>query len=314
MQEQDSAANGAENAEQAGNGHPQDSTGSNQSSSRRPHCPYCGSDNVRLSTKQSKIRLVSRYRCRKCGHHFEVSAGHATKSASSRHGHSRSKRGLIIGGVLLIVALLALGVFASLRHEQSASKPVESKASASAPEAKGDPASAFARGMHFYEALEYRESFNWFRNAANMGHGEAMYFLAKSYRKGQGTVQNYRFAFEYMKKAAFKGVEKAQFDLAYMYRDGVGTLQDERTAYAWLNILGARGNEEAALDRNRLSTLMAPSDVEAAQELSMKLIEELKTSVMSVGNGDTPALGGMQMPEGVQAPMPAPAPIGVSTP
>lgn len=287
--------------------------------SRLPQCPYCGSNNVRLSSKQSRLRLVSRYRCRNCGHHFEVSAGHVSKGHKGSNHHqagSGTRRHLIVGGALLVVAIVAVAAFFGLRSDDSATAaaPVLSKAAATAPESKGDAATTFDRAMHFWQAEEYGESFNWFRTAANMGHGDSMYFLAKSYRQGRGTVQNYRFAFEYMKKAAFKGVETAQFDLAYMYRDGIGTLEDQRNAYAWLNILGARGNEEAALERNRLAGLMAPSDVEAGQELSIKLIEELKTSVMSVTEDDMQSTAGMQMPEGFPAGPESPPPPPVAPP
>lgn len=284
--------------------------------SRLPQCPYCGSNNVRLSSKQSRLRLVSRYRCRKCGHHFEVSAGHVSKGHTNhRQAPTGARRFLVVGGALMVLAVVAVAAYFGLRSGDPAGTapvPEVSKAAATAPESKGDAATTFERAMHFWQAEEYGESFNWFRTAANMGHGDAMYFLAKSYRQGRGTVQNYRFAFEYMKKAAFKGVEKAQFDLAYMYRDGVGTLEDQRNAYAWLNILGARGNEEAALERNRLAGLMAPSDVESGQELSIKLIEELKTSVMSVTEDDMQSTAGMQVPEGFfagpeSAPPPPPA-------
>jgi TPR repeat protein len=81
------------------------------------------------------------------------------------------------------------------------------------------------------------------RAAAAKGDAPAMYFLAKSYAKGEGVSRDLTNAAEYMRQSAELGHAFAQTDLAAMYSEGEGVKQDYEEAARWYR--KAAGNGDA---------------------------------------------------------------------
>ena len=74
--------------------------------------------------------------------------------------------------------------------------------------------------------------------------------------------------------AARKDYASAQYNLGIMYAKGQGLPQDYVRAHAWFNIAATQGNEPAVNNRDVLSGVMTPSQIEAAQTLSRELWEQ----------------------------------------
>lgn len=57
----------------------------------------------------------------------------------------------------------------------------------------------------------------------------------------------------------------SQNSLGLIYSNGTGVAQDYVTAHMWFNIAGANGSSDATENRDRIATLMTPTDLSEAQ-------------------------------------------------
>jgi TPR repeat protein len=94
------------------------------------------------------------------------------------------------------------------------------------------------------------------------------------YDSGQGVARDYAEAVKWYRLAAKQGYVSAQYNLGIMYAKGQGLPQDYVRAHAWFNIAATQGNEPAVNNRDVLSGVMTPTQLEAAQELSRELWEQ----------------------------------------
>lgn len=236
-------------------------------------CPVCGSQQVRLSTRQSHRRPVEIYRCLKCKRHFEI---------ATTIGSKPFPLGGVVTGVLAAIAIGAI-VTISLggpRNESvddipiPVSIPVDPRAPA--PVAGADMASQYQRGLHFWTTGNYQEALPWIKASADMGHQEARYYLGIAYLYGRATVQNFHLAFEQMQASARQNHRNAQHQLGIMYRDGLGVDKNRELAYVWLNIAASRGHEAATHERDILSNMMSSDEITQAQKGTMSELANLR--------------------------------------
>ncbi len=97
------------------------------------------------------------------------------------------------------------------------------------------------------------EAFRWFRSAAEQGHAEAQAGLALFYMKAQGTSRDDTKALEWLRKGAAGGSSSAMYYLGVFYDEGRAGLPKSRAeARAWYTRSADLGNPEArkALGRN----------------------------------------------------------------
>ena len=83
---------------------------------------------------------------------------------------------------------------------------------------------------------------------------------------------DFETAFREWTQPAENGSALAQFNLGQMYRTGQGVPLDQVYAHMWWNIAASNGSETAAGNRNTISEMMTPSQLEKAQDLTRECV------------------------------------------
>ena len=96
----------------------------------------------------------------------------------------------------------------------------------------------FMRGEDYFYGknglrLNHVEALQWYEQAAQRGHVEAMYSLGYMHAYGKGTSSNPKKAFDWYKKAAEQGFVKAQYYTGLAFHRGEGVKKDIRKAFEW---------------------------------------------------------------------------------
>ena len=119
------------------------------------------------------------------------------------------------------------------------------------------------------------------RVAAEGGDRAAAFSLGLMYNLGIGVQQDYVEAVRWYRFAAERGLPRAQCNLGYMYGTGRGVPQDWLLAYAWYNLAAAGGEDLARRNRDRVAERMSAAQLQAAQERSTALFEEVEQRVVA---------------------------------
>jgi TPR repeat protein len=121
------------------------------------------------------------------------------------------------------------------------------------------------------------EAYTQYVRGANAGDRHSLRELAKAYETGQpGLPQNYRLAVDYYTRAATRRDGKSMRILADRYESGEKTPKDLQQAYAWrLVLIETEDDAEDVAKLRELEKKMALEDVQAGQELAIKLIKDL---------------------------------------
>jgi len=107
----------------------------------------------------------------------------------------------------------------------------------------------------------------WYRQAAEKGHVEAQYNLARLYATGSGVTRDQEAALHWMRAAASQGYAPAQARFGMRYAAGNGIPQDHRLAYFWLTLAYLHGDKRVEKLRAAEAQKLTP-DVVAATEHS----------------------------------------------
>lgn len=99
---------------------------------------------------------------------------------------------------------------------------------------QGDKEHWYQKGLEAYDEGEDYDAARWWRRAAEKGHPEAQYRLAKCYSANPNFDRVYTEAIKWMSKSAKSGYAQAQADLGSWYRIGWGVKKDEAEAFKWL--------------------------------------------------------------------------------
>lgn len=94
--------------------------------------------------------------------------------------------------------------------------------------------------LHDYGTAAY-----WFRQAAEKGHAEAMFFLGILHSDGHGVEKNPEAAAAWYEKAAAVGFADAMYNLGHFHVEGKGVAQDDAAALRWFLQASDKGHAKA---------------------------------------------------------------------
>ena len=103
---------------------------------------------------------------------------------------------------------------------------------------------------------------------AKQGDAKAQFLLGTMYVKGEGAPKDYNESSQWYRMAAEQGFAPAQYSLGTLYKLGLGVLQDYVEAHKWFNLAAVQGTENALKDRDSLTEIMTPSQIQEAQRLA----------------------------------------------
>lgn len=100
----------------------------------------------------------------------------------------------------------------------------------------GHITSMFLIGMMYeigYIEEDYSQALTWFQKSAELGQAESMYCVGCYYRDGKVIEQNNELALTWFKKAAVNGSANAMFELSCLYREGNLVPKSDSEAFRW---------------------------------------------------------------------------------
>jgi TPR repeat protein len=115
-------------------------------------------------------------------------------------------------------------------------------------------------------STDFTKAAYWYRLAADQGHPEAQYDLARLYSDGKGVPKDQTEAFKLVKMAASQGYAPAAARLGWRYDTGRGVEKDEAQAFFWWTVAARRGEKSAEKARIELAGKLPPSVVAAAEQ------------------------------------------------
>lgn len=111
------------------------------------------------------------------------------------------------------------------------------------------------------------ESLFWFRKASEQGHPEAQVGLGVAYFRGIGVEKDPRQAAEWFQKSADQDFPRGQYNLGRLYETGDGLPQDNVQAYMWYD-LASRGYAKGGTARDKLAEKINESEVAEANRMA----------------------------------------------
>ena len=126
--------------------------------------------------------------------------------------------------------------------------------SGSAPKYEGDAQAAdiFQRGKSAYERADFQEAIVSLRKAADLGHAEAAFIIARMYQFAKGVAKDDNEAVRWCRKAAELGYAQAQSVLGFLLVNGQGVPKDEAQAMHWLRKSAEQGYAEGQYNLGHL--------------------------------------------------------------
>jgi TPR repeat protein len=125
-------------------------------------------------------------------------------------------------------------------------------------------------------AKDETEAAQWYYVAAELGLPQAQYETGRMYYLGLGEfTTNYTKAAEFFHLAAEQGNTKAQHMLGEMYYAGSGVQQSYYHSYVWLSVSVTNGGADSSV-RDSSAKALTPDDLEAAEDHTARLLEEIK--------------------------------------
>ena len=101
----------------------------------------------------------------------------------------------------------------------------------------------------------------WYRKAADNGHPEAQYNLARLYASGKGVKKDEEQAERWMSASAIQGFAPAMADLGKRFASGTGVAKDDKRAYHWLTLAFLHGEKSEEKLRSAEAAKLTPADV-----------------------------------------------------
>lgn len=86
---------------------------------------------------------------------------------------------------------------------------------------------------------------DWYKRAADLGHGVAQFNLGVFYANGSGVPQDMTAAARWWQRAAIQGHVEAQFNLGLLYAQGMGIAADPVEAVRWWELAARQGSAAA---------------------------------------------------------------------
>ena len=106
-----------------------------------------------------------------------------------------------------------------------------------------------------------QQAARWYQLAADKGHPEAQFNLARLYSTGKGVKRDEEQAARWVSASAIQGYAPAQANLGQRYAAGNGVTQDDKRAYFWLTLAFLHGDRSGEKLRSAESAKLPPADV-----------------------------------------------------
>lgn len=112
------------------------------------------------------------------------------------------------------------------------------------------PSSRYAAGAMLKLGFHYarqsgdsaqKQSFDWFKKAADLDNDQAQFATGMGYFAGRGTAMDKSLAAEYFRRAANAGLAEAQYTLATLYMQGSGVGRDAAQGEFWFRKAAEQG-------------------------------------------------------------------------
>ena len=130
---------------------------------------------------------------------------------------------------------------------------------------QGDAEAQIAVAKFFAGRNHDEEAFEWYRRAAEQGHPEAQYELARCYDFGSGVEEDEAETFNWYRKAAEQGHDLARNALSICYEKGIGVAKDPDEAKKWKEMFLQSGVPDVLFTTGmQLAKRGRPSDMEEA--------------------------------------------------
>ncbi|WP_444902157.1 tetratricopeptide repeat protein [Microbulbifer sp. SSSA007] len=177
---------------------------------------------------------------------------------------------------------------------------------------KGNPVAKFHLGNVYMYGLEsvpidQKKGFSYLLEAAELGHTQAQYNVAASYKLGEGVPQNSNMALNWYLEAAKQDHHQAQLQAALIYYNdkkyskavklykqsanngninaqlllggayqyGQGVPQNYKSAYIWYSIAAASGDSESSELRDNISKKLDSNALSEAQSKASEIFESI---------------------------------------
>jgi TPR repeat protein len=106
-----------------------------------------------------------------------------------------------------------------------------------------------------------KQAAKWYRLAADKGHAEAQFNLARLYSTGDGVKKDEEQAARWVSASATQGYAPAMTELGERYADGHGVTQDDKRAYFWLTLAFLHGDKSVEKTRAAEGAKLKPGDM-----------------------------------------------------
>jgi TPR repeat protein len=103
-----------------------------------------------------------------------------------------------------------------------------------------------------YEARNYSDALNWYKQSAVKGDPTAENLVGWIYQKGLGVKEDDAEALKWYLMAAVQGFAASQTNAGWCYQNGLGVAADTRAAIEWYQKAIAQGNDSAEINMGYL--------------------------------------------------------------
>jgi uncharacterized protein len=146
--------------------------------------------------------------------------------------------------------------------------------------ASDGPPTEWARIEGYGFEQDQKQAAYWYEKAAEQGHQEAQYNLARLYASGQGVPRDQGQALRWVRASASQGYAPAQARFGMRYATGNGIPQDHRLAYLWLTIAFLHGDKSQdklrAAEAAKLTRDVVAATEQAAQNWKPRMAPRAK--------------------------------------
>lgn len=143
-----------------------------------------------------------------------------------------------------------------------------------------DPEALYEMGMAhaFGDGVSKDDSkaFEYFQQAAELGHAGAQYRLGVAYAYGEGVERDTDLAIRWYRESAQNGNAVAQRTLASMYLDGNGVPRDRVMAHAWYRIVADSGNVMDIRRRDMLQEKLSATELTESERIAGEIHARLQ--------------------------------------
>jgi TPR repeat protein len=101
----------------------------------------------------------------------------------------------------------------------------------------------------------------WYRQAADKGHAEAQFNLARLYATGKGVKRDEEQAARWVSASATQGYALAMANFGERCAAGAGVAKDDKRAYFWLTLAFLHGDRSSEKMRTAEAAKLNPSEV-----------------------------------------------------